>query len=92
MPAKSRRKKGRFSPQRQPQNAAPRPAAVQPPQTRPVIASSATVARPKTAAPVSQGPATLPIPHTNVVVELRTIAVLAGVLVVVLVVLSFVLR
>ena len=93
MPAKSRRKKSKFSPQRRPQGEATvRQAAAQPVRTQPSAPSSPPMSKPRAAAPVPQGPVTLPIPHTSVSTELKTIGILAGALVVILVILAFVIH
>ncbi len=109
MPAKSKRKKGKFSPQRRPQGQpAVRPAATpptqaqstqsqivqstqtQPTQTRPAAPAAQPAFRPKggQSTPSTAMPAT----YLRLGSELKTIAIITGSLVVVLIILSFVLH
>ncbi len=89
MPSKSRRKK-KYTGQRSPQVAASGVAGVEKLTSQPMSAKEPLV-RPKPVAPRAQGPMAPSLSAANVGKELRAIAILAGVLLVVLVVLSLIL-
>jgi hypothetical protein len=86
---KSKHRKGKYSPQRRPQAAAPVRAAQS--QTPSAAAPQASVVRPKPAAPAAAAPPALPLSYSTISTELRTIGILAGLMLIALIVIAVVL-
>jgi hypothetical protein len=91
MPAKSRHKKGKFSPQRKQRtniSPAPRPPAMTAPQP---VAPKQPANKARSTPPPAAEPMALPLSYSTVSKELKTIGIIGGILLVVLIVIGILL-
>ena len=88
MPAKSRRRKGKFSPQRKPQV---NTVTTQQAQVQKSVAPKESVPKPKSTAPQAPTPMAIPASYTTISSELKTIGIIGGALLVVLIVIAILL-
>jgi hypothetical protein len=89
MPAKSRRRKGKFSPQRKQQiNTAPTQTAAPVQQS---VAPKESSPRPKSSAPQAPTPMAIPASYSKINTELKTIGIIGGALLIALIVIAILL-
>jgi hypothetical protein len=86
MPAKSRRKKGKFSPQRKQQVTAASQQSPRPVQQ--AVVSKQPTSRPITSTPQAAAPAAKSFSYSNVPTELKTIGIIGGILLIALIVIA----
>ncbi len=86
MPAKSRRRKGKYSPQRKQQrkNISQRQAA----PVQQAVAPKVSSPKPKITIPQTPAPMAIPASYSTVSTELKTIGIMGGILLVVLIVIA----
>ena len=88
MPAKSRRRKGKFSPQRKPQVST---VTTQQAQVQKTVAPKESVPKPKLTAPQAPAPLAMPASYATIRSELKTIGIIGGVMLVALIVIAILL-
>ncbi|OGO40462.1 MAG: hypothetical protein A2147_09180 [Chloroflexi bacterium RBG_16_57_8] len=85
---KPKHRRGKYSAQRRPQAVAPgRPGSPQPP----AASTQQAAVRPKATAPPAPAPMALPLSYSTISTELKTIGILAGVMLVALIVIALML-
>jgi hypothetical protein len=89
MPAKSRRRKGKFTPQRKPQTTTATSRPVAPAQKS--VVPKEFVPKGKSSAPQAPAPMAIPMSYSTISAELKTIGIIGGALLIALIVIAILL-